>query len=433
MPELTYEQALQVRFGDSSAHSQASICLRCGLPWTEHSDARCPSESLEHYQQFLRGTHEPINFNYQKEAWKLIKLGADPEFEVSNSSGARLDASTIHGLAYSGELGRDGAAVVGEIRPPPGDPSEVVNNISRILDEANRVLRGYDMYAGSGKRYPIGGHIHFSGIKVNTTLLRQLDNLITVPLNSISSNRIRSGSGYGQMSEYRSQPHGWEYRAPCSWISHPDIARGVMEISHKCAMASMEVPAKLINTKEDLLAYAGTKEGNSQKVIAKFYAIIEKFTQNNVKLEEVEIFQAWKKRTLVNQVASTEVKYEFNGDNGLPEVKSALEKVKVYKLQKMARAAETMTLRIVGASREREPYEKVVYLPEMLREKIKSHKIMRIKIRSWSQTTVGLSSALREDLTSSVEILRYIRWYIGFITRSTSVDKITRILQEIEG
>jgi len=427
MPEtiMTRFEVYESRFGSASPSSQ-SQCFTCRNRFYDHSFfGKCPNETEEHFLKFLKGLLPVPD----------IMLGADPEFEVRDSNGRIINASNVRALSSrtSGELGLDGASVVGEIRPGPGSPAVVLENISKILDTANRAMTSYGIYGGAGKTYPIGGHIHFSGTPVHPNLLTLLDKYIASPLREISRQRIRNEHGYGGLGEYRSQPHGWEYRAPCSWISHPTIAAGVLEVAHKCALANSKKIS--IDTQEKLLEFAGSCSELSKKAIGKFFNALEVFKKNGVSLEEVEIFQAWKKRGSARAAETINVvNFSFSEDYKLSEIYALFNAKRMYKLPENV---TNIDIRVVGASAERTRYGQhdfVIFVDSRLKALLPQHTICGATVMEWDKVgTMALGYTLRkENYLKCVEILRYIRWYIAHHSRAAIADKVTTVLKEIE-
>ncbi|NIP55822.1 MAG: hypothetical protein GWN61_05525, partial [candidate division Zixibacteria bacterium] len=102
-----------------------------------------------------------------------ITIGSDPEFLVT-----LRDTNDVLGarefLSYGGEIGCDGHATTGELRPPCAEtPIAHTDIISRSLAGLEHKLRhhlrerglsreNYTIIGGSGfNTNPVGGHIHF--------------------------------------------------------------------------------------------------------------------------------------------------------------------------------------------------------------------------------------------------------------------------------
>jgi hypothetical protein len=83
------------------------------------------------------------------------------------------------------------------------------------------------------KGFPIGGHIHFSGVGLNFKLLRSLDNYLTLPLICLEDSRgIERRPKYGFLGDFRIPTHGgFEYRTPPSWLISPTLTKGVFALA----------------------------------------------------------------------------------------------------------------------------------------------------------------------------------------------------------
>jgi hypothetical protein len=323
-----------------------------------------------------------------------IKLGADPEFVWFNGT-QFVNASnvTTSHRATTAELGVDGACNTGEMRPKPGTPMHVWHGINRILTEAARFP--YDMYAGSGRNVPTGGHIHFSGIQHTAELLQKLDKFITVPLNEVSDRSARRY--YGQLSEVRSQPHGWEYRSPCSWIVHPVIAKGVLRIAWVLALATEMGRLSEINEVEDIIRFGdGISENHicQNGTIQNFYKMLKRMKRHNIKLEQVEVFQAWKKKERRGTGTSTirtfvPTVHFSNDDFNMETVK------REFFLTCSVEVSANHSVSVVGASVTRTA-EKIVYVPTGY-DTLAVNPEPGVRNEEWDRTCFGLSYSLREE------------------------------------
>lgn len=170
-----------------------------------------------------------------------LLIGADPEFVMRSQTGNIMLASKYFPLR--GKVGCD-AIWLGqnrshkplvEVRPKPSkDPQVLVERIYHCLQYAARKvahvpcswLAGGMPFAG----FPIGGHIHFSGIEPNFGMLRALDNYLTLPLMMAEDEKgISRRPKYGYLGDYRIKSHGgFEYRTPPSWLVSPTLTKGVL-------------------------------------------------------------------------------------------------------------------------------------------------------------------------------------------------------------
>lgn len=172
-------------------------------------------------------------------------LGADPEFLVLNRRTSRLVIASRY-LRRNGSLGFDSQRLQGsrnsrpiaELRPrPAADPERVVQRIRRLLTRMPAKLRSKRLSwcAGSCPRegYPIGGHVHLSGIPLTAALIRALDLYVALPMLLIEYPRraVRRRRRYGFLSEVRQKSWGFEYRTLPSWLVGAGYARAVLSLT----------------------------------------------------------------------------------------------------------------------------------------------------------------------------------------------------------
>lgn len=168
-------------------------------------------------------------------------LGADIEFVLRHVNGKYAIASDY--FTRKGKVGYDAIWLKGkrnkhplvELRPAPStSPKKLFTNTYHCMQQAIKELNHSKLQWIAGgnplKRYPIGGHIHFSKIQLTLSLLRALDNYLALPLCVMESAESHSRRPkYGFLGDFREKYHGgFEYRTPPSWIIHPVIAKGVL-------------------------------------------------------------------------------------------------------------------------------------------------------------------------------------------------------------
>jgi hypothetical protein len=173
-----------------------------------------------------------------------VWLGADPEFILQNEQGKVVPASRF--LAREGEVGCDAVIQVRgqvirplvELRPPPSEHAdELTAHVHRAMQGAAHMITDDQLSWLSGgmpvKGFPLGGHIHFSRIWLNTDLLRTLDNYLALPLLQLESESAAyRRPRYGFLGDFRRQPHGgFEYRTLPSWLASPIVTRGVFALA----------------------------------------------------------------------------------------------------------------------------------------------------------------------------------------------------------
>lgn len=191
----------------------------------------------------------------QKPEQNQIVLGADPEFVMVDSEGKLVIASDL--IPIRGEIGCD-AIWTGddrskkplfELRPAPtADPKEMVVNIYRLLTKIAKKTRHVTgkWLAGSmpWSGFPLGGHIHYSGIKPNFKFFRALDNYIALLFVIAEDVRgIGRRPKYGYLGDYRFQTYGgFEYRTPPSWLVSPILTKGVFALAKVVASNYRTLP-----------------------------------------------------------------------------------------------------------------------------------------------------------------------------------------------
>lgn len=204
-----------------------------------------------------------------------VKLGADPEFMLANSkSGKMVSASQF--FPRDGQIGCDNIRVpnrqqrpVAEVRPVPSYcPIELSANIKKCLEQASRLapyrnvkwLAGSQPFAG----FSIGGHIHFSNIKLDAALLRALDNYVGITSFLIENpnTAIRRRKKYGHLGEYRLKNHGgFEYRTPGSWLVNREITTAMLCLAKMVSSRYYQMNKNYLNNPEAQEAfYKGNQE-----------------------------------------------------------------------------------------------------------------------------------------------------------------------------
>jgi hypothetical protein len=171
-------------------------------------------------------------------------LGADPEFLLMNAEGQVVPASAY--LPRRGLAGCDHVRIgerllypLAELRPDPSpDPGKLFASIRKALYRAAEHIPdrpGMRWLAGGmpARGFALGGHIHLSGLWLNSSLLRVLDNYLALPLMLIEDGRSQARRPrYGAPGDVRRQPHGgFEYRTLPSWLVTPVITKGVLGLA----------------------------------------------------------------------------------------------------------------------------------------------------------------------------------------------------------
>lgn len=169
-------------------------------------------------------------------------LGADPEFLLIHTASGRVIPASDY-LPVRGPVGCDARVVnlrgrsrpLAELRPnPASSPAVLVGRLRKLLRKAKKMITdpGIEWRAGCMPvpGYPVGGHIHFGGVRPSSRLLRTLDTyfgLLLMLLENSAAGRRRRAK-YGFLGDFRLQPHGFEYRTPGSWLISPRIAKAAL-------------------------------------------------------------------------------------------------------------------------------------------------------------------------------------------------------------
>lgn len=204
-------------------------------------------------------------------AEKLI--GMDPEFLLfDRASGKVIPASRF--LQFHGEAGCDVLRYQGrrlfplaELRPKPAkEPRDVVIHLLRAFREAGESIGDRDLIWQAGampqRGFPLGGHLHFSGIPLTAELLRTLDNYLALPLAVLEEGRSsRRRPRYGFLGDFRRKDYGgFEYRTLPSFLISPLVTKGVVALARLIAENEGHLTARPLEKDEVFAAfYAGRK------------------------------------------------------------------------------------------------------------------------------------------------------------------------------
>jgi hypothetical protein len=349
-------------------------------------------------------------------AYRKVRIGADPEFELHKNGKFFPAHNLLNGLHTP--IGVDGSTSTGELRPclntggradslyyfdknSPTAPD--FQGLSSLLDQLARKLdETFAVYAGSGCHKPLGGHLHFSGVAVDRVFLAVLDKFIAVPLNEVSNTQLRHERHYyGRLSavEVGKSHGGWEYRAPLSWISTPDLAKGVLSIAWLLAHAQKQGRITQFQTWEDFYEYP--RKGHA-KAIKNFTTVLAYLKWRNIKLENLEVLKAWDKTHLLKSIKKPARKRRQKSipvewartDSMLPAIE-----------ERVGQLSSPFALRIVGANHNRSPH-KVIYLPTGWR--VALPRGSKIALSQWDLPWIGLSWSLRQDVDLAAQVLRSV-------------------------
>lgn len=255
-----------------------------------------------------------------------ITIGGDPEFELIDSDGSVVNASYSNDFGIHEEFGNVGIDDSGyqvELRPSPGKPEVVVENVRKLLESFNHHYGGYFRLAASSDKYPCGGHIHIGVDPLpDTTYYRKLSNILDefIGKNTIKLNGPARESGneynYGKIGDFRHQPYGMEYRTPPSAIwKNPNLTKVVLKLTYNLAInlannLSLEFPTPV--EKEALMSVGGLSEEEA----VTFFQECAKPAPDNTEC----LLAAWK---IERKVPKPKIKVTFH-DSWYGSVKSIL-------------------------------------------------------------------------------------------------------------
>ncbi len=228
-----------------------------------------------------------------------VKLGADPEFMIFNSKTNRM-LSASQFFPRDGVVGCDNIRMqnrqqrpVAEIRPNPSScPLKLSDNIKQALDSASRMApyQNVKWLAGSqpGGAYSIGGHIHFSNIRLTANLIRALDNYLAIPIFLVEEPvaAVRRRRRYGSLSDYRVKDYGgFEYRTPASWLVSQQITVAVLCLAKIIASSYYMLSKNFLNSAEAQRAFYTGDQDYLRPLFPELWADIKK-TEMYLEYEE---------------------------------------------------------------------------------------------------------------------------------------------------
>jgi len=210
----------------------------------------------ELFAEAMNGFAEQLEAE-RPESGQEATIGADPEFLLLNDKGKVVFASNY--MEKEGAVGCDAIVLpsfrkiypLAELRPEPSkDVKQMIVNLHRTMQLAERRITDSSLRWVAGGMpvhgFPLGGHIHFSGVRLSSELLRALDNYLALPLvlleDATTGDRRPK---YGFLGDFRRQKHGgFEYRVLPSWLISPVIAKGVLALAKLIADHYLQLTAR---------------------------------------------------------------------------------------------------------------------------------------------------------------------------------------------
>ena len=186
---------------------------------------------------------EPFLYDQDPVLW----LGADPELIFVNEQDELIPAVEVLSDDPHGRYGIDSVISeqqlkfpVAEIRPDPQpSPQLLYQEIESIIDEMHfqAIDSQFKWLAGGMPKgiIPLGGHLHFSGVPLTSSLLLLLDVCLALPFSLVedkSSVELRRPK-YGALGDFRRQEHGgFEYRTLPSWLVSPQMTKAAIALGY---------------------------------------------------------------------------------------------------------------------------------------------------------------------------------------------------------
>ena len=182
-------------------------------------------------------------------------IGADPEFEVVNKDGTIFNASSIF---RDRDVGHDGHAETGEIRPEPANrPLKLVRNVKRLMWKVGLhpdLPDDAKIFAGGGTKTNTGGHIHFGLPRLSPQLQDLLFDMVAEPTQKYQGELRNGCSGFrktgGDTCRQADCHSGVEWRPLPSWIVSEDIASAVVTTTYAIVKSFYVKPITKPITKE---------------------------------------------------------------------------------------------------------------------------------------------------------------------------------------
>lgn len=238
-----------------------------------------------------------------------LMIGSDPEFAVKRKGDRRATRAinVIEGSVRD-KIGLDGCPDVGEFRPDPATTvAGHIQNIEELVVELVSKHPTYFFYAGSShSRYPIGGHIHFSGpgcgaVTPSSKVVKCLDAFLAVPVMMMEGKKAARSRRrlYGRLSDSRQQPHGgFEYRTLPSWLISKDMAKAVLEVAFLIVQCKSEISQEAID-EVGLDAYGAMRRFNScdkhffKPKMETIFATLRGLSKANLVMESIDYLETF--------------------------------------------------------------------------------------------------------------------------------------------
>jgi hypothetical protein len=223
-------------------------------------------------------TTKPKKKKVKKDPEKIefaITIGGDPEFELVDCDGDVLRAGDEYRFEIQdscGDIGLDGSGDQVELRPSPGIPEVVVDNVRMLLEKFGKEFSYKYRLAASSDEFPCGGHIHI-GVRplpdkaYYEVLSKVLDDFVGYPTKKLNGRCRGEDHSYGNIGDWRNQDYGMEYRTPPSAVwKNPVLTMIVLKLTYNLAAIlanNLEIEYTTPITTTELNSIGGLSEGEA--------------------------------------------------------------------------------------------------------------------------------------------------------------------------
>lgn len=255
-----------------------------------------------------------------------FKIGADPEFTIMCGIRVASADKTIpllvknnkdckgESMGYAvkkyGNIGWDGAAATGEIRPAPSnEPKEICDNIYNLFAATTKGINIFKMSTLS-LRQSVGGHIHLElkpehkeNPKDHEKIAKALSSFY-LPLmlgENFTSLNIRwsKGGSYGDLQDWRCENGKTiEYRCPSAeWLTTPKVAECTLAYFGVVYNEIIKDPAGFIKKYKDVIIKNKDQSKGLQTLVVSNSADMIKslFDKINRYVKEFELYKDYEK------------------------------------------------------------------------------------------------------------------------------------------
>ncbi|WP_018884208.1 putative amidoligase domain-containing protein [Paenibacillus massiliensis] len=259
-------------------------------PWMEDS-------RLQRMYQSRESAHAQEKAERDIAGYGRALVGMDPEFIlVRRDQGKVVPASRF--LERWGEAGCDAVTrrertlfPIAELRPAPSsEPERLLRHLRKALAAASSRITDRSLLWRAGAMpqpgLPLGGHLHFSRVRLEAEVLRALDNYLALPIATLEDPKSTARRPrYGILGDFRRKEHGgFEYRTLPSFLISPLLAKGVIGAAYLIAEHYRELHLRPLDQEEIHAAfYAADRD--------RLYTCLEPLLQGMEKVVDYERYE----------------------------------------------------------------------------------------------------------------------------------------------